>query len=77
MFRAVPPLASALKARAEPPGADHAPLLPSPRPPSRGRPMSLAVANIALLCAWLLAEVVPLLADALARREAAEREREP
>jgi hypothetical protein len=39
--------------------------------------MSLAVANVIVLSAWLVAEVVPLLADALARREAAERDRKP
>jgi hypothetical protein len=39
--------------------------------------MSLAVANVLVLGAWLLAEIVPLLADALARRDAARRDREP
>lgn len=39
--------------------------------------MSLAIANVALLCAWLLAEVVPLVADALAHHDAAGRDREP
>lgn len=39
--------------------------------------MSLAFANVALLCAWLLAEVVPLVADALAHRDTARRDREP
>ena len=45
--------------------------------PCRTLFMSLAVANVVVLGAWLLAEVVPLLADALARSEAARRDREP
>lgn len=57
-------------------GADHViPSLP-PRPPP-SRLMSLAAVNLAVLGAWLLAEIVPLLADALARREAVERDRKP
>lgn len=39
--------------------------------------MSLAAANVLVLGAWLLVEIVPLVADALARREAARRDREP
>jgi hypothetical protein len=31
--------------------------------------MTLAVANIVILTAWLVAEVVPLIADELARRD--------
>jgi hypothetical protein len=38
--------------------------------------MTIAAVNITLLCVWLLAELVPLLADAIARREARERDRE-
>jgi hypothetical protein len=36
--------------------------------------MTLAAVNVALLCTWLLAELVPLLADAIARHEAGERD---
>jgi len=39
--------------------------------------MNFAAVNLALLCAWLLAELVPLLADAIARHEAAQRNRKP
>lgn len=39
--------------------------------------MNLAAVNLAVVCAWLLVELVPLLADAIARHEAAERNRKP
>jgi hypothetical protein len=39
--------------------------------------MTLAAVNLAMVCAWLLAELVPALADAIARHEAAERDRKP
>lgn len=39
--------------------------------------MTLAAVNVTLLCAWLLAEFIPVLADAIARHETGERDREP
>lgn len=37
--------------------------------------MTLAIANVFILTAWLLAEAVPLVADELARRDADQAER--